>query len=174
MPLPKSNLNEISWVGLFVNGLIFIFYAIFVPTFVQGVHGLITLAAVLFIVALPAIYHYLGKVRKGAAKAVAVLFGVGMVLIIVSDLLFVSSLLPRFTHDSISAFGDALFVISLLAIGVLAWKGDLPKWFGILSLVAGIVGVLTYIPGAALLAIPSLFLVGIWSFGMGFILRRTK
>jgi len=152
----------------------FIFYGVSVPTFVRGVHGLITLAAVLFIVALPAIYQYLSRVHKGAAKAVVVLFGVGMVLIIVSDVLLVSSIIPRFTHDLIYVFGNALFVISLFAIGVLMWKGFFPRWLSVLSLVTGIVGVLTYVPGAFLLLVPSLLLVGVWSLAMGLVLRSTK
>jgi hypothetical protein len=177
MELSKSNLSGIGAVCLFVNGLIFIFYAIAVPAFIQhGVHGLITLAAVLFIVALPAIYHYLGRVHKGAAKAVTALFGLGMLLIVISDVLFMSSAFPRLTHDSIYAFGDALFVICLFAIGLLAWKGGFPKWLAILSILAGIIGVITYAPGAYLLLgnLPSLLLVGVWSLAMGFILRRTK
>ena len=172
---PKSSLSGIGAACLFVDGLIFIFYAIAVPVFIQhGVHALITLAALLFIVALPAIYHYLGRVQKRAAKAVTALFGVGMLLIIISDVLFMSSAFPRFTHDSISAFGDGLFVICLFAIGLLAWKGGLPKWLTMLSLLTGIIGLLSYAPGAYLLSVPSLLLVGIWSIAMGFILRRTK
>jgi len=174
MALPKSNLSGIGAVCLFVNGLIFIFYATSVPTIVRGVHGLITLAAVLFIVALPATYHYLSKVHKSTAKGVTVLFGVGMGLIAISDVMFLSSLVPRFTHDLIYAFGNALFVICLFAIGVSAWKGGFPKWLVILSIFTGIIGVLTYVPGAFPLLVPSLLLVGAWSFAMGFALLKTK
>jgi hypothetical protein len=175
MGISKSNLSGIGAGCLFVNGLIFIVYAIAVQVaaFIGGVHWLITLAAVLFIVALPAIYHYLSRLHKSAAKIVAGLFGVGMLLIVISDLLFLSSSVPRLTHDLIYVVGNGLFVICLFAIGVLAWKGS-PKWLGILSSVAGIVGILTYVPGAYLLLGPSLLLVGIWSFAMGFALQRTK
>jgi hypothetical protein len=62
----------------------------------------------------------------------------------------------------------------LFAIGLLAWKGGLPKWLTMLSLLTGIIGLLSYAPGAYLLSVPSLLLVGIWSIAMGFILRRTK
>jgi len=168
---PKSNLNVAGACCLFVNGLIFVFYAVSVPGFIKGVHWLITLAAVLFIVALPAIYRSLGRVHKSAVRLITAAFGVGMVLIVVSDVLLVSSLLSKLTHDLFYAFGNALFVISLFAIGVLSWK---EKWLGILSLVTGIVGVLTYIPGALLLFVPSLLLLGLWSFAMGFVLRRPK
>lgn len=157
-----------------MNGLIFVFYAISVPAFIRGVHLLITVAAVLFIVALPAIYHYLGRVHIGAAKVVTELFGVGMILIILSDGLFASSSLPRLTHDLIYAFGNALFVICLFATGALAWKGGFPKWLGILSVVAGIIGALTYLRGAFLLLVPSLLLVGLWSLAMGFSMHRAK
>lgn len=170
-----SNLNKTAPLCLFVNGAIFVFYALSVPMFIpRGIHWLITLSALLFIVALPAIYHTLGRLRKAAAKAVVIVFNVGMVLILVSDILFLSSQVPRFTHDLIYASGDALFVVSLLAIGVLAWRGVFPKWFSVLSLVTGIFGVLTYLPGAFPLFVPSLLLVGLWSFAMGFTLRRNK
>jgi tetrahydromethanopterin S-methyltransferase subunit E len=168
---PKSNLNVAGACCLFANGLIFVFYAVSVPGFIRGVHWLITMAAVFFIIALPAIYRSLGKVHKSAARLVTRAFGVGMVMIVISDVLFVSSLLTRLTHDLFYALGNALFVVCLFAIGLLSWK---QKWLGILSLVTGIVGVLTYIPGALLLFVPSLLLVGVWSFAMGFMLRRPK
>jgi hypothetical protein len=174
MELSKSNLKAIASICLFVNGLIFLFYAIAVPTFVRGVHWLITLAALLFIVVLPAIFHYLSKVHKSAAKAVTLLFGLGMALIVISDALYVSSLVPRLSHDLVYAFGNGLFVISLFAIGILVWKGGFPRWLAIVSLVTGVVGVLTYVPGAYLLLVPSLLLVAVWCFAMGFVLRKTK
>ena len=174
MDISKSYLNVVGAVCLFVNALIFVVYAVSVPAFVRGIHWLITLAAVLFILALPAIYYYLGGVDKNAAKPVTVLFGVGMALIVMSDLLFVSSSIPRLTHDLLYAFGNALFVICLFAIGVLGLKGGLPKWLAVLSLVTGIIGLLTYVPGTFLLLMPSLLLVGVWSFAMGFVVRRTK
>ena len=174
MDISKSYLNVVGAGCLFVNGLIFVVYAVSVPTFVRGIHWLITLAAVLFILAQPAIYHYLGGVDKNAAKSVTVLFGVGMGLIVTSDLLFVSSSIPRLTHDLLYAFGNALFIICLFAFGVLGLKGGLPKWLAVLSLVTGIIGLLTYVPGTFLLLMPSLLLVGVWSFGMGFVVRRTK
>jgi len=174
MDVSKSNFQATSAVCLFVNGLIFVFYAISIPALIHGVHWLITLAAVLFIVALPAIYHYLGRINKGAAKAATGLFGLGMVLIVVSDVMFVSSSLPRLTHDLVYVFGNALFVISLFAIGALAWKKGFPKWLGALSVVTGIIGVLTYVPGAFLVLVPSLLLLGAWSFTMGFALRASK
>jgi len=97
-----------------------------------------------------------------------------MGLIILSDILLVSSLIPRFTHDLIYVFGNGLFVISLFVIGIVSWKENLPKWVSILSLVTGIVGIFTYVPGAVLLFMPSLLLVGVWSLAMGFTLRKTK
>lgn len=174
MALLKSNFSGLGALCLFVNGLIFVFYAVSVPEFVRGVHGLITLAALLFIAALPAIYHYLSRVQKRAADTITVLFGAGMALIVMSDVLFVSSLVTRLIHDLIYAFGNALFVICLFALGVLAWRGDFPKWLGFVSIVTGIIGVLTYAPGAFMLLVPSLLLVGLWSFAMGFALRRIK
>jgi len=177
MEVSKPNLEATSAVCLFVNGLIFVFYAISIPALIHGVHWLITLAAALFIVALPAIYQYLGRIHKGAAnaaKAAIGLFGMGMVLIVASDVMFVSSSLPRLTHDLVYVFGNALFVISLFAIGALAWKRGFPKWLGVLSIVTGIIGVLTYVPGAFVVIVPSLLLLGAWSFTMAFALRTSK
>ena len=171
MDLSKSNLSGIGAVCLLVNGVIFIFYALTAPF---DVHWLITLAAVLFIVALPAIYYYLGRVHKGAAKAVTVLFGIGMLLIVLSYVLFVSSSLPTSDLIYFQVYGDALLAICLFAIGVLAWKGGFPKWLAILSIVTGIIGVLAYVLNTFLLVAPSLLLVGVWSLAMGFTLRRTK
>ena len=169
---PKSSVGALC---LFTNGLILMFYGVLVPTFVHDVHWLITLVAILFIIALPAINHYLSRVHKVAATAVAGLLGVGMLLILASDIMLVSALIPRFTHDLIYVLGNALFVVSLFAVGVLAWKGDFPKWLSVLSLVAGVVGALTYIPGVLLLLTfaPSLLLVGVWSLAMGFIVRKA-
>jgi hypothetical protein len=170
----KSNLRGIGAACLFANGLIFIFYALSVPTFVRGIHWLITVAAIFFIVALSGLYNYLSQAYKSAALGVAVLFGGGMGLIVLSDVLLVSSLIPRFTHDLIYVFGNGLFVISLFVIGVVSWRENFPRWVSILSLVTGIVGVFTYVPGAVLLLVPSLLLVGVWSLVMGFTLRRKQ
>jgi len=109
----KSNLSLAGACYLFVNGLIFVFYGVSVPGFIRGVHWLITLAAVLFMVALPAIYRSLGRVHKSAARLVTAAFGAGMVLIVTSDVLFVSSLLSRLAHELFYAFEKALFVICL-------------------------------------------------------------
>ena len=174
MDRSKSNLTGIGAACLLANGLIFIFYALSVPAFVHGVHWLITLTAVFFIVALSGLYNYLSRGYKNAALAVAALIGGGMGLIVLSDILLISSLIPRFTHDLIYVFGNGLFVISLFVIGVVSWKENLPKWVSILSLVTGIVGVFTYVPGAVLLLVPSLLLVGVWSLAMGITLRKTK
>jgi hypothetical protein len=174
MSFSKSQLNRIGVACLFVNGLIFIFYALSVPALLRGVHWLITLAALLFIVALPAIHHSLRRVHRGAANVVAALLGVGMIIIVISDLLLEFSLVGRFAHDLTFAFANALFVVSLFAIGVLAWEGAFYQWVGILSIITGLLGALTYLPGAVLLLGPSLLLVGIWSFAVGLSLRKTK
>jgi len=178
MPASKVNskidLKKIGSICLLVNGFIFLFYALTVPTFVQGVHWLITLAAILFIVALPAIYYSLlrvkkGRVRKGAVKIVVALFGVAMLLIILSDLLFVVAFLSALNHDFAYAAGNMLFIICLLAIGVMALKGAFFKWFGYLSIIAAVIGLSTYIPQAvSVLSTVSLLLIGLWSLAFGF------
>jgi hypothetical protein len=177
MDLSKTSLNKIGSVCLFVNGFIFLFYALFVPAIVHGVHWLITLVAILFIVALPAIYDSLRPVQKVAAKVVVALLGFAMIVIIVSDLLFASSVLPGLSHDLAYASGNALFIICLLAIGVMALKGQFFKWFGYLSILTAIIGLSTYIStsipqGSISLPMASLLLLGLWSLAFGFNMRR--
>jgi hypothetical protein len=164
-----------------VNGFIFLFYALFVPEYVREVHWLITLAAILFVVALPAIHHSLRRVRKVATKVVVVLWGFAMVVIIVSDVLFASSFLSTLNHDLTYALGSAVFVICVLVIGVLTLKPIFYKWFGYLSIVTGIIGLATYLPPPIfptplllflLLSTLSLLLLGLWSLALGFNLRK--
>jgi hypothetical protein len=173
MSISTESLRKLGSVFLFVNGFIFIFYALVVPVFVHGVHWLITLVAILFLVALPAIYHSLIRVRKGVAKVVAVLFGFAMIMIVVSDLLFVLSILSALSHELAYALGNGVFVFCLLAIGVLALKGVFSNWFGYLSVLTAIIGLSTYIPGGSgLLSIISLLLLAAWSFALGFNILR--
>jgi len=172
----KSEIVSIGMVCLFVDGLILISYAIAVPFFVRGVHWLVTVAVLLFMTALPAIHHTLAKNRKRSKqsrslKFVAALYGVGMVAIIASDLLYALSLLGRLPHDVIYAIGNFLFILSLFGVGELGMKGSLPKWISVLSIVTGAVGLLTYAPGAFLLQLPSLLLVGLWSLALSLNLR---
>jgi hypothetical protein len=149
------------------------FLALFVPIFVHGVHWLITLAAILLVVALPAVYHPLRRVQKVAAKVVVLLFGFAMVVIIVSDLLFTLSSLSTLSHEVSYALGSAVFVICVLVMGVLALKAVFYKWFGYLSIVTGVVGLSTYVsPGLGLLSMFSLLLLGLWSLTLGFNIRK--
>src|SRR5208337_4110143 len=99
MKFGKTNLAKIGTTCLFVNGIILLFYALLVPAFVRGVHWLITLVAILFLAAIPTIYHSTRRAHKVAVKVVAVLFAFGMLVIIASDLLFTLSFLTRLTHD---------------------------------------------------------------------------
>ena len=170
----KLNIKKIGSICLFVNGLIFLFYALTVPAFVHGVHYLITLAAILFIVALPAIYDSLLHVRKVAAKVVVAMLGFAMIVIIVSDLLFALTFLSALSHDLAYALGNAVLVISVLAIGVIALKGAFLKWFGYLSILTAIIGLSAYIPGAGLLSVVSLLLLGLWSLAFGFNLSKLS
>ena len=176
MSRSKSEIVSIGIFCLFVNGLILISYAVAVPFFVRGVHWLVTIAAILFIAGLPAIYHTLRKSRKRRKQSrplgvVAALYGVGMAAIIASDILYGLSLLGRLPHDVSYAAGNFLFILSLFGIGELGMNGALPKWLSVFSLVTGAVGLLTYAPGTFLLQSPSLLLVGVWSFAMSFSLR---
>ncbi|HUK27270.1 MAG TPA: hypothetical protein VLV31_02505 [Candidatus Acidoferrales bacterium] len=174
MKASTGNLKKIGSVCLFLNGLILLFYAIVLLTFLHGVHWLITLVAVLFLVALPAIYHGLLQARKTAARIISELFGVAMIIIIVSDLLFAQSILSLSSHAMVYALGNALFVICLLLIGLVSLKGVFFKWFGYLSLLTGIVELVTYIPGIpGLLSAAALILLAVWSLAFGFNLLKT-
>jgi len=174
MNLNKVELTKIGVTCLFVNGVILLFYALLVPAFVRGVHWLITLAAILFIVAIPAIYHSIRRVNRGVAKVVAVLFVVAMVAIIVSDLMFASSFLTRFSHDLTYVVGNALFVIGVLIIGIVTLKGGFYKWVAYLSIITGVVGLATYLPQAGPLATLSLLLLGLWSLAVGFNIHKLR
>jgi hypothetical protein len=168
-----KNLKGIGSVCLFAAGIIFLFYALFVPAFLHGVHWLITLVAILFLVAVPAIYDWLLQLQKVAAKVVAALLVVAMAVIIVSDLLFALSFLSRMNHDLSYAIGNAVFTISLFVIGVTDLRGRFFKWFGDLSILTAIVGLSTYIPQVpSLLSIASLLLLGVWSLAFGFVIRK--
>ena len=174
MARSKSNFAKAGMGCFVVNGLIFIFYAISVPSFVTRVHWLITLAAILFLVALPMIRLSLKKAGKHAADAVIISFGAGMFVIVISDLAFALSIVGGFAHDVTYAFGNALFILSLIGIGVLALKTKLPKWVGALSIIVGLIGLLTYAPVPPLVPTLSLFLIGVWSLAMGFVFRKAK
>lgn len=179
MNISKVDLKRTGSVCVFVNGVIFLFYALFVPSLVRGVHWLITLVAILFIVALPAIYHSLRKGHRIAAKVIVALLGFAMLVIIISDLLFTASVLSRLSHDLAYALGNALFVISVFAIGLVALKGRFFKWFGYLSILTAIVGLSTYIsaslpPGTIPLPMASLLLLGLWSLAFGFNITRLS
>lgn len=173
MNISRVNLSKIGAASLFVNGVILVFYALFVPSFVRGVHWLITLAAILFIVAIPSIYHSIRRVKRVAAKVVAVLFAFAMVVIIVSDLLFASLFLTTLSHNLTYVLGNALFVISVLIIGLVTLKGGFYRWVAYLSIITGVVGLATYLPQASgPLATLSLLLLGLWSLAVGFNIRK--
>jgi len=173
MKIPPRNLRNIGSICLFVNGVILLFYAIVVLTFVHGVHWLITLVAVLFLVALPAIHHALIQARKGAARIISELLGAAMIIIIVSDLLFAQSILSLSNHAMVYALGNALFVISIIMIGVISLKSMFFKWFGYLSLLTGMIELVTYVPRIpSLLSAASLIMLAVWSFAFGLNLRK--
>ena len=175
MKFGKVNPSKFGAACLFVNGIILLFYALLVPAFVRGVHWLITLVAILFLVAIPAIYNSIRRVKKVAAIVAAALFAFGMVAIIVSDLLFAASLLARFSHDLTYLLGNALFVIGVLIIGLVALKGPLYKWVAYLSIVTGIVGLATYLPQVSgPLSTFSLLLLGLWSLAVGYNIRKLR
>ena len=174
MKASTGNLRKIGSICLFVNGLILLSYAIVVLTFLHGVHWLITLVAVLFLVALPAIYYGLLQTRKAAARIISELFGVAMIIIIVSDILFTQSVLSLSSHAMVYALGNALFVVCIIMIGLVSSKGGFLRWFSYLSLLTGIVELVTYIPGIpGLLSAVALILLAVWSFAFGFNLLKT-
>ena len=165
----RVGLKDAGVVCLFVVGLIFILYALLVPSVVSGVHWLITLAALLFLVALPAINESLRRTRIVAAKGVVALMGVAMITIVASDVSLALSLLSRFNHEVTYAVANAMFIISVIAVGILALRGVLFKWFGDLSILTGVVGLSTYLSGVPwFLPMLSLMLLGLWSLALGF------
>ncbi len=173
MKIGKVTLSKIGTVCLFVNGIILLFYALLVPTFERGVHWLITLVAILFLVAIPAIYHSMRKAHEVAAKVVAAFFAFGMIVIIAADLLFTVSFLTRLPHDLAYAVGNAVFVIGVLIFGLVRLKAVRYKWVAYLSIITGIIGLATYLPQPlTFLSTISLLLLGLWSLGIGFKLRK--
>jgi hypothetical protein len=176
MDLSKASLKKVGSVCLFVDGFILLFYGLFVPVFVHGIHWLITLLAILFLIALPAIYRSLAQVQKVVAKVVVVLLGVAMMVLVLSDLLFVQSFLSGLGHDLAYALGNVLLLICLFAIGVIALKGVFFKWFGYMSILTAIIGLATYLPQVpSFLYTVSLLLLGLWCLAFGFnILKVAK
>jgi len=176
MNVGKLTPIKIGTACLFVNGIILLFYALLVPAFVRGIHWLITLAAILFLAAIPTIYQSTRRAHKVAAKVVAVLFAIGMIVIIISDLSFTLSFLTRLTHDLAYALGNAVFVIGVLILGLMTLKGTvLYKWVAYLSIITGIVGLATYLPlPSSLLSTFALLLLGLWSLALGFNILKLK
>jgi hypothetical protein len=176
MNVGKVNLTKIGAACLFVNGIILLFYALLVPAFVRGTHWLITLVAILFLVAIPTIYHSIRRAHEVAAKVVAVLFAFGMIVIIASDLSFTLSFVTRFSHDLAYALGNAVFVIGVLILGLITLKGTvLYKWVAYLSIITGIVGLATYLPlPSSLLSTFALLLLGLWSLALGFNIHKLS
>ena len=191
MNLNEVNPSKIGAACLFVNGIILLFYALIVPAFVQGVHWLITLVAILFIVAIPAIYQSIRRVHRVAAKVIAVLFAIAKVAIIVSDLLLASSFLTTSSLYLTYGLGNALFAFSVLIIGLVALKGGFHRWVAYLSIVTGLIGLIvigvvgllitgvvglaTYLRQASgPLATLSLLLLGLWSLAVGFNIRKLN
>jgi hypothetical protein len=173
MKLGKKDLYTIGSACFLVNGIIFLFYALLVPAYLRSVHGLITLAAVLYLIAIPSLYYALHKVHQVGSKVVALLFGVGMLIFILFDLLFVLSSITAFDHAIAYVAGNLLFLIGVLVAGALMLKGVFYRWIAYLSIIAGIVGLATYIPQTAgSVAGFSLLLLGIWSLAVGFNIRK--
>jgi hypothetical protein len=169
MKMDKVNQTKVGAACLFVNGIILLLYGLFVPAFVRGIHWLITLAAILFLATVPAIYLSIRRVNRVAATVVAALIAFGMVAIIVSDLLFTLSFLTRFSHDLTYLLGNAMLVIAVLITGVVALRGVFYKWIAYLSIVTGVVGLATILPQALrLLSTFPLLLLGLWCLAVGF------
>jgi hypothetical protein len=169
MVLSQGTLTKIGAICFFVNGIIFIFYGLSVPALVHGVHWLITLAAILFLAALPAIYNSMLRRNSAVARLVVALLAVAMAVLTVSDVLFAAAVLSAFNHDLAYALGNAAFLVCIVVIGVMALKGAFFRWFGYLSIVAAIIGLSTYVPQApGLVATISLLLLGLWSLAFAF------
>jgi hypothetical protein len=171
--LVEKDLNTVGGACFLVNGIIFIFYAVLVPAYVHSVHGLITLAAVLYLFAIPSLYYALHRVHQVGSKGVALLFGVSMLILILSDLLLVSSSITALSHAIAYVAGNLLFLIGVLIAGALMLKGVFYRWVAYLSIIVGIVGLATYFPQAAgSTAWVSLLLLGVWSLAVGFNIRK--
>ncbi len=181
MKLSNVSPNEIGAACLCVNGAILLLYGLLVPTFVGGVHWLITLAVILFIVAIPAIYHSVRRIGRVAAGVVAALFVFAMIDIIVSDILFALSSLTTPIHDLAYILGNAALVIAVLIFGFVALKGVFYKLVAYLSILTGVVGLESILaieanlPQAyALLSTASLVLLGLWSLAVGFNIHKLS
>jgi hypothetical protein len=176
MKLGKKDLYTIGSACFLVNGIIFIFYALLVPAYVRSVHGFITLAAVLYLVAIPSLYNALHKIHRVGSRLFALLFGVGMLILILFDVLFVLSSITAVEYAGAYVAGNLLFLIGVLLAGALMLKGVFYRWVAYLGIIAGIVGLAIYLPQAAgSVAWFSLLLLGIWSLAVGFnILKLAK
>jgi hypothetical protein len=173
MKFGKLNASKIGAACLFVTGIILVFYALFVPAFVRGVHWLITLVAILFLVAIPALYDSTRRANKIAARGIAVLFAFGMIVIIVADLLFALSFLATVDHDLVYVLGNSVFVTGVLIFGLVTLKAVFQRWVAYLSIITGIVGLATNLPQqSSLLSTFSLLLLGLWSVAVGFNIHK--
>jgi hypothetical protein len=112
-------------------------------------------------------------VHKLGSKVAASLFGIAIIIFIVSDLLLTFSSVTAFDHAVAYVAGNLLFIIGVLVAGVIMLKGVFYKWVGYLSIVTGIVGLATNLSQApGLLSTFSLLLLGVWSLAVGFNIKK--
>lgn len=101
--------------------------------------------------------------------------GVHWLITLAADLLFTLSFLARLSHDLAYALGNAIFVIGVLVLGVITLKMARYKWVAYLSIITGIIGLASYLPlPSNLLSTISLLLLGLWSLGVGFSIRKLR
>jgi hypothetical membrane protein len=98
-----------------------------------------------------------------------------MVILILSDLLLVTSSITAFDHAIAYAAGNLLFLIGVLTAGTLMLKGVFYRWVAYLSIISGIVGLASYIRQAAS-SVPAsaLLVLGIWSLAVGLNIRKLE
>lgn len=156
-----------------LNGIILLVYALAVPTYVRPVHGLITLTAVLFGVAAIPLYYALRGSNEVGSKVAVFLMEVAIVIFIVADVVLTLGLITPVNHAFTYVAGNSLFLIGVLISGVIMLKGVFYKWVRYLSIVTGLVGLITNVPPpSGIVARAALLLLATWSLAMGYNMRK--
>ena len=141
----------------------------------RSVHGLITLTALLFGVAALPLYNALRGLHEVGSKMAAVLIEIAVIVFIASDILLTAGAISAFYHAVAYVAGNLLFIIGVLTSGTIMLKGFFYRWVGYLSLVTGLVGLITNIPPpSTMLTTAALFLLGLWSLAVGYNLHQLR
>jgi hypothetical protein len=167
--LAKKELYPIGSACFLLNGIILFVYALSVPTYVRSVHGLITLTAVLFGVAAFPLYYALHGLHENGSKVTAFLMEVAIVIFVVADVVFTLGSITAVIHAIAYVAGNILFTAGVLISGMIMLRGVFYRWVGYISIIAGLVGLVTNIPPPSdMLTRGALFLLAAWSVAVGY------